>query len=77
MYMQLLSQWVSIDTQCTVGVLSLVVHSPLDGVLYMFIFLFGNSNIVLFGKSLPISFVPAYHPGHRGVIPARGESFSP
>ena len=36
-----------------------------------------NSDIVLFGKSLPISFVAAHHPDHRGVIPARGESFPP
>ena len=41
---------------------------------YIFV---GNSDIVLFGKSLPISFVAAHHPGHRGVIPARGESFPP
>ena len=30
---------------------------------------------VLFRKSLPISFVAAHHPGHRRVIPGRGESF--
>ena len=27
---------------------------------------------MLFGKSLPIRFVAVHHPGHRGVIPARG-----
>ena len=35
-------------------------------------FLFRNSDIVLFGKSLLISFVAAYHHGHRGVIFALG-----
>ena len=74
------SQWSSIvDTRSGP---SLLVPSPLDGVLYAeagrpaCIFV-GNSDIVLFGKSLPISFVAAHHPGHRGVIPARGESFPP
>ena len=31
-------------------------------------FLFGNSNIVLFGRSLAISCVVAHHPGHQWVI---------
>ena len=35
----------------------------------------GNSDIVLFGKLLPISFVAAHHPDHRGVVPARGSHF--
>ena len=34
-------------------------------------------SMVLFGKSLPISFVAAHHHGRRGVIPTRGESLPP
>ena len=72
-----LSQWVSIGTY---SVLPLVVRSPLNKVLYAeagtnsFIKIQAS---VLLGKSLLISSVEAHHPDQRGVIPARGESFSP
>ena len=65
------SQWASIDTS---SVLLLAVPSPLDRVLYagqVHIYFLGNSDM-LFGKSLPISFVAAHHPDHRGVISALG-----
>ena len=82
------SQWSSIaDTRSGP---SLLVPSPLDGVLYAeagwpaYLLEIQTS---CFGKSLPISFVAAHHPGHRGVISAlgvndrgvthAGESFTP
>ena len=65
-------------TQC---ILSIVVHLPMDGVLYAeagtYFFMFGNSDIMLFRESLPVNFITAHHHGHRGVSSARGESLLP
>ena len=76
-----LSQGANINTR---SVLSRLYSLSFDGLLYAEpgVCKFRHRvitllSMVLFGKSLPISFVAAHHHGRRGVIPTRGESLPP